>query len=183
MSDHTAVAKRYAKALFEVANERNESARVESELHIIVDSLGENPDFNLLLHHPNIDQSRKVELLRTLFENKISEALFSTLVLLLKKGRESILTDLSRSYTQIANEALGQASASVYTAFPLTEDEERQIAVSFSKLTGKKIKVESSTDPGLIGGIKVRIGDRLYDGSLSGKLDRLEKNLMQSKAL
>jgi F-type H+-transporting ATPase subunit delta len=83
----------------------------------------------------------------------------------------------------IANQALGQAQAIVTTPLALTEHEASEIAERFSKLSGKKIQITSIIDPSLLGGLTVRIGDRLYDGSLSGKLGRLEKSLQVSKAL
>jgi F-type H+-transporting ATPase subunit delta len=78
---------------------------------------------------------------------------------------------------KIAGEALGQARATVYTAQALSAEELGNVAAQFSGLTGKKITAEQVVEPALLGGIQVRIGDRLYDGSLAGKLDRLQKSL------
>jgi F-type H+-transporting ATPase subunit delta len=86
------------------------------------------------------------------------------------------------AYTRIAGQALGQAHATVYTAKALTEQELSGVEAQFGGITGKKIIAEQIVEPALLGGIQVRIGDRLYDGSLSGKLDRLQKTL-NSKAL
>ena len=83
----------------------------------------------------------------------------------------------------IANEALGQANALVTTPLTLTAKESQEIAERFSIISGKKIQISSIVDPSLLGGLQVRIGDRLYDGSLSGKLARLEKSLEVSQAL
>jgi F-type H+-transporting ATPase subunit delta len=105
------------------------------------------------------------------------------LKLLIERGRESILTSLYNDFIDIADEALGQANATVYTPFALNEKEEREIAEGFGRLTGKKIRIETVIDPSLLGGIKVRIGDRLYDGSLAGKLARLQKNLNEAQAM
>ena len=80
-------------------------------------------------------------------------------------------------FTKVANEALGQASAIVYSAFVLSDAQQAEIASHFSKVTGKTIRVSSVVEPKLLGGVQVRIGDRLYDGSLSGKLARLEQSL------
>jgi F-type H+-transporting ATPase subunit delta len=78
---------------------------------------------------------------------------------------------------------LGRAEAAVYSAKALTESEAAAIAAKFTNLTGRNIQVTNIVDPSLIGGIKVRIGDKLYDGSLSGKLERMEKVLQASQAL
>ncbi|WP_086626415.1 ATP synthase F1 subunit delta, partial [Escherichia coli] len=71
----------------------------------------------------------------------------------------------------------------VYTPVALSEQELQQVASTFSTLTSKQIRVESVIDKSLLGGLQIRVGDRLYDGSLSGKLKRLERTLNQSQAL
>lgn len=180
MSKETIVAKRYAKALFEVARERGKIADVEQELEAIADALNANPDYVKLLEHPNIGASVKVDMLRQAVGAGVSEEVFNTLQLLVLRGRESILRDLVAQYSQVANEALGQAQAKVYTPLPLTEVESNHVAVAFGQLTGKRIRVENIVDPSLLGGLQVRIGDRLYDGSLSGKLQRIQKALIQA---
>ncbi len=88
-----------------------------------------------------------------------------------------------QSYVAIANEALGQAEATVYTPYPLSESDAGKVAEKFSKLTGKTIRVNNVIDQSLIGGMQVRIGDRIYDGSLSGKLQRLSKSLQETQVL
>jgi F-type H+-transporting ATPase subunit delta len=174
MSNETIVAKRYAKALFELAKEKNEVSQVEADLQAIVSSIQSNADLQKLLSHPNIDASKKTELLNTLFLGKVSDAVLNTVCLLVERRRENILVELLSDYVKIANEALGQAKAIVSSPIALSPEELQHIAASFSQLTGKKIQVQQVIDPSLLGGIQVRIGDRLYDGSLSGKLQRLQ---------
>lgn len=180
MSKETIVAKRYAKALFEVARERGRIAEVEQELGAIADALNGNPEYVKLLEHPNISAEDKAAMLKQVFAAKVSEEVLNTLQLLVQRGRESILRELVSQYSQIANDALGQAQAKVYTPLPLTEVEANHIAVAFGQVTGKKIRIENIVDRNLLGGLQVRIGDRLYDGSLSGKLRRIEKALNQA---
>ncbi|CAG7655609.1 F0F1 ATP synthase subunit delta [Paenibacillus allorhizosphaerae] len=183
MSQDTIVAKRYAKALFELAKEQNRVAEVEAELRGIETALKQNVDFRKLIVSPGLDASVKAGLIKSVFEGQISETTMNTLLLLIQKGREELLEALITYYMGIASEALGQANATVYSPIALNDAELSQIAATFSQITGKQIRVESVLDKSLIGGIQVRIGDRLYDGSLSGKLQRLQKTLNQSQAL
>jgi F-type H+-transporting ATPase subunit delta len=180
MSRETIVAKRYAKALFEVALGQGSVAQVEEELKGILQVIRENADYGKLLEHPNISTDVKMQLLKEAFEGKVSAAVLNTMQLLVERRRESVLEDLVDSYVKVANESLGQANATVYSAYPLTEAESQQITNRFGQLTGKRIRVSNVVDASLLGGIQVRIGDRLYDGSLSGKLQRLEKALKQA---
>jgi len=181
MSD-IVVAKRYAKALFEVAREKGIIAQVEQELKSVVDAIQGSAELQQVLKHPKVGAAAKGELIRSAFSSHVSEPVLNTLLLLIERRRENILTVLHADYVQIASEALGQADAKVYTPIAITPEQEQEIAAEFSKITGKTVRVETIIDRSLIGGIKVRIGDRLYDGSLSGKLDRLHKSL-KSQAL
>ncbi|MCS7460001.1 F0F1 ATP synthase subunit delta [Paenibacillus doosanensis] len=183
MSQDTIVAKRYAKALFELAQEQNLIAQVEEELQSVAAVLRDNGDFAKLVKHPGIGAEAKATMLKSIFEGKLSAITFNTLLLLVEKGREELLDALATYFTAIASDALGQAKATVYTPVDLSETELGSIAAKFSAVTGKQIRVESVLDKSLLGGIQVRIGDRLYDGSLAGKLERLKKTLNQSQAL
>jgi F-type H+-transporting ATPase subunit delta len=177
----TVVAKRYARALFEVAQERNIVSKVEEELKTIVAVVEQNEDFRKLLQHPNVDAAVKIDIIKEAFAGNLSEPAFNTIQLLVERGRETVLEQLLDAFVAIANEALGQANAMVYTPFPLSESEATKIADQFGELIGKKIRLDHVIDKSLLGGFQVRIGDRLYDGSLSGKLARLEKTLKQSQ--
>lgn len=172
------VAKRYAKALFEVAQEKGIISQVEEELKSVVSAIKDHADLQKFLNHPNIGASVKTDLLKQIFEGKVSEPVWNTLRILIDKGREGILSTLVADYVKIANNALGQAHATVYSAFALSEAQVAEISAYFSKLINKTIRVESVVEPKLLGGIQVRIGDRLYDGSLAGRLDRLAKTLV-----
>lgn len=172
-----AVAKRYAKALFELAKEQNIIAQVEEDLSAVVSTIKQNAELNQLLLHPNIDITAKTNMLKQLFEGKVTEPVLGTLLLLLSRGREELLPYLLLDYIEIASAALNQATAFVTSALELSEAEKSEIAAHFGKLEGKTIRVQNVVDKSLIGGITVRIGDRLYDGSLSGKLNRLEQTL------
>lgn len=180
MSQDMIVAKRYAKALFDVANNRNLVQQIEEELRLVVESIASHADFSKLLKHPNVQKDVKLAMVRSVFEGKLTDLLLDTLYMLVERRREDILPALLDNYIRISNEATGQAHAIVTTPVPLTEEESATIADQFGKLTGKSIRVTNVVNPATLGGMEVRIGDRLYDGSLAGKLVRLQKTLSVS---
>jgi F-type H+-transporting ATPase subunit delta len=143
MSRDTIVAKRYAKALFELAQGQNQIAQVEEELSQVVGIIHDNVDFEKLLTHPNIDTSKKLAMLNQLFEGKVSEIVLSTICLLVERRREELLSSLLEDFVFIANEALGQAQAIVTTPLALTEDEAKDIAARFAVISGKKIQIST----------------------------------------
>lgn len=176
------VAKRYAKALFETAHEQNIVSDVQEQLKAIAYLLETEADFRKFLEHPKIDNEQKVAVFKNAFADKVSPIVLNTIQLLIARGRETIIPSLVQYYISIANEALNQASAIVYTPQALSEQESEKISKTFSDMTGKKIQVENVVDPKVLGGLRVLIGDRLYDGSLSNKLSNLQK-VMNQKAL
>jgi len=177
MSRDTVVAKRYAKALFELAAAQQIAPQVEKQLKLIVEAMKQDQDIEKFLSLPSVEVSKKSEVLKAALGDKVSELVLHTLELLIIRGRQDIISFVYDAYIKIAGEALGQAYATVYTAKSLSEAELAEVTASFGQLVGKKIIAEQIVEPSLLGGVQVRIGDRLYDGSLSGKLERLQKSL------
>ncbi|WP_040952308.1 F0F1 ATP synthase subunit delta [Gorillibacterium massiliense] len=183
MSRDVAASKRYAKALFEVARDHGRVSEVEQDLRLIADTLKNSAELRQVLEHPSVQPEDKKKIVQSLFAGKIGSDVSNLLLLLADRRREAILPTLVEDYVKIANEALGQAEAIVTTPLALTDEEIKVVAEHFGKITGKKIRVTNQIDDNLLGGMQVRIGDRLYDGSLAGKLNRLRKTLVRSQAL
>ncbi len=180
MSRSTVVAKRYAKALFDLAREKNLVSEVESQLQLIVDAIGQNAEFQAFLASPSILPETKIQTLGRSFDGKLLPIVQNTVSLLIERGRQGDLPGVLEAYLQVAGEALGRAEAHVASTQPLTEDEKEQLAKKFGALLGKTVRVHNTVDSSLLGGLTVRIGDTLYDGSLRGKLNRLDKALQSS---
>ncbi|MDG2794817.1 F0F1 ATP synthase subunit delta, partial [Vibrio parahaemolyticus] len=112
----------------------------------------------------------------------VSESILNTLYILIDNKRIDILSDIANEYVVLANEERNVADATVYSTRLLSEEEKLNIAEAFAKRTGKDaIRVKNVVDEDLLGGIKVRIGNRIYDGSLQGKLARIQRELMKNR--
>jgi F-type H+-transporting ATPase subunit delta len=120
-------------------------------------------------------------MVKEVFGDQLSETVFNTLCLLLERRREDALSYVLDAFVAIANEALGQANAVVTSPTALSDKEKEEITAQFGKLVGKKIRIENVIDASLIGGVQVQIGDRLFDGSLSGKLTRLQNSFSKAQ--
>lgn len=177
MSQGSVAAKRYAKALFESAREQNLLTEVMEDLQQTVDLLEQSEEFRKFWLHPNVDPARKKALIENALKKQINGVVYNTLRLLADRRREEVLPALLSHYRRLADEAMGRVRATAYVPYPVSKKEEKGIAEAFSKLTGKEVRLTTEVDESLLGGIRVRIGDRLYDGSLSGKLASLEKTL------
>lgn len=177
MSRDVVVAKRYAKALFELAEQQKVVTEVEEQLKLIVQTLEQEPKIQQFLSLPSIDPEGKVATLKSAFGDRVSALVFNTIELLISRRRHDVIADVYAAYMRIAGDALGQAHATIYSSQALTDEELAGVVAQFGQLTGKTIIAQQIVEPDLLGGVQVRIGDRLYDGSLSGKLDRLQKSL------
>ncbi|NIK79411.1 F-type H+-transporting ATPase subunit delta [Paenibacillus castaneae] len=176
MSRDTVVAKRYAKALFELAEKQQAVAEVEGQLKLIVGVLEQDPEIEKFLSLPSIDPASKIAVLKAAFGDQVSALVLNTLEILITRRRQGDIADVYAAYTKVAGDSLGQAHATVYAAKALSDEELAGVAAQFGQVTGKTIIAQQIVEPSLLGGVQVRIGDRLYDGSLSGKLDRLQKS-------
>lgn len=181
MSRSTVVAKRYAKALYSAAVEKGNTLEVEEQLKTVVEVLHYDEEVKRFIHTPRISQSDKLKVLRTVLQDKLSDVVFNIVEMLVERGRTDIFADLLEAYVKIEGDALGIGDATVYSTYVLSPEEQDNVAKEFSELTNRKIRVTNLIDKSLLGGLKVVIGDTLYDGSLSGKLTRLEKSFNEKQ--
>jgi F-type H+-transporting ATPase subunit delta len=177
MSRGTVVAKRYAKALFQLAQQKGLVTETENQLKLIVDVVESNADVRAFLTAPNITLEIKKKTLIQAFGTEASPIVLNLVSLLIERGREGELPAVLVAYLQVAGDALGRSDAHVSSFQPLSDGEQSMLADKFGALLNKKIRVTNSVNPELLGGLTVRIGDTLYDGSLRGKLERLDKAL------
>lgn len=171
------VAERYALALYQVGKEQNLSDKIDEELRVIKKLLIQNPGFIDLLQSPKLSVEEKRNLIKQSFPN-VSVPVINTFMLLADRHREDILIEVAESYIKHLNEERGIAEATVYSVRALTADESKAISSVFAPKVGKQtLNIENIVDPELLGGVKIRIGNRIFDGSLRGKLDRLGREL------
>lgn len=174
------VANRYALALFKAAEEKGQIDNIQQELVEIQTVFKNNAELEGLLHTPKLSNTKKKELLAQLF-NGANPLILNTLFLLLDKKRIDEVLNFVDEYTMIANDQAGVAEAVVYSTHALTEEQTNSISASFAAKIGKRsLRIENIIDSSLIGGIRVQIGNRIFDSSLSGKLNRLQKDLIKS---
>ncbi|MDD2568298.1 MAG: F0F1 ATP synthase subunit delta [Clostridia bacterium] len=171
------VARRYGKALFAIAEEKNQINRFQQELHLIVSALADNQKFAKLFLGKAIGINEKKELVRKLFGEQFSVYILNLLFLVLDKGREDYIYEISRLFDQMVNEAAGIVPVSVTAAVPLADDELAKIAKTLQNKFDKPISIKAGVDKALLGGLKVQIGNTVYDGSIAHQLEALRQQL------
>lgn len=174
-----AVGARYAEALYEIAEREKAVDAIEEELKAVDAVIRENRDLQKILYHPRITPGDKKSLLNDLLSGKVSAVTMEFLKLLVERQREQFLSDIVTYYVNLANKARNITEATVTSAVELTPGEKEQLAGLLNKLTGKKVETSYTLDPSLIGGVVVRIGDRVIDGSIRTRLATLREHLRQ----
>lgn len=179
MSRDSVVSSRYARALFEAASDQGRVEETGQELKSVVEAFEMDSEMRNFIATPNISLTDKENVLKNVLSGKVSDVLLNTILLLIERGRQGAFSELLSSYNNIVSRTLNVADAVVYTPYPLSEQEQAEVAATFGQISGKRLKVVNLIDEKLIGGLKVVIGDTLYDGSISGKLERLEKSFQR----
>lgn len=172
-----AVAARYAEALFDIAVEKNVVDKIESELSAVEATIKESFDLQMILYHPQITADDKKKLLGQLFKGQISDITANFLALLVDRRRFVFYFDIVAEFKKLANRSRNIVSASVTSAVELNDEERGRIDQILARLTGKKVDVSYRVDPSLIGGVVLRIGDKVVDGSVKTRLATLKERL------
>jgi ATP synthase, F1 delta subunit len=171
----------YAQALFRLAAEKGLSDAIEQDLRLVRQVLGSDDRLLPFFESPRIPTARKKEIIRRVFAG-INPYVVNTLLVLLDRRRLGEAIAMIDEYIRISNEKKGIGVAIVETVRPLTEEEKAGFSSVFAKKVGKRsLEIENVINSDLLGGVKVRIENRIYDGSLRGKLDRLERKLVRNE--
>lgn len=175
------VGKKYANALFKLAKKDNLTDSTLEEFGSILRILRENPVFKNFLEAPQILDRDKKNLLRDLFEGKISEILVSFLTLLVDRKRIAYLVDMFPEFERLVKEDKGILVAQVTTAIPVDEILYRSLKQKLETKTQKKIEMTNRVDPGIIGGVVVVLGHKVIDHSIRYQLSQLKEKISQTR--
>ena len=174
------LARRYAAAVFGLASDADSVERVGAELESILRTIHGDPTILQYFRSPVVDRVEKEQTLLEALRGKVGDIPLHTLLLLVRKRRESLLEALVSEYRSIARAARGVEPLVVTTARELSDGEVRELVERLERSYGKKFEASVTIDPSLIGGVRVAMGDRTIDGSVAGRLEELTRTLFGS---
>ena len=181
MRDET-VARSYAEALFELA-QRHEGLEVYGEgIATVASLLDENPSFRLFLETPRVDAEDKKAVVRKAFDGKLAPDLVSFLLVTIDKRRQRLLREIARAYALLVDEHMNRTHVEVTVARRLDDASLREVAERLTGLLGKTAIPHQRVKPEILGGVVVRAGDTIFDGSLRRRLDRMRRRLVAAGA-
>ena len=174
------VSKTYGEALFELAIEENRLDEFLEEAELTLKLIRENPDFSTLMNHPRIDMEEKVKVVETVFGGNLSKEITGLMRLIVQKDRYREVEDILCWFIDQVKSEKGIGKAQVVSAQPLTDAQKAQVEKRLLQTTSfKQMEMDYRVDESLIGGLRIRIGDRVVDSSISTRLYDLKKELLK----
>ena len=171
--------RRYALALYEVAKEKDKVDEYINDLREICDLIENNKDFYEVVKHPQISTKNKKRTFINIFKGHIDEELLSFLLILIEKDRILYLREKLNEMEKIDLERKNILSAVVKTAVPLLESEISNLQEKLEKQYNKKIIMTTEIDKSLLGGVYVRVGDDVIDGTIKSKLEEMKDIMLK----
>ncbi|MDX5477311.1 MAG: ATP synthase F1 subunit delta [Cyclobacteriaceae bacterium] len=174
------VASRYAKALIELAVEKNQLEEVSRDVNQLLEIASENRDLVLLLNSPIINSDKKHNVLKALFEKTGNAITLSFFDIVTRKNRSNVLMSTAKEFKRQYNQHMGIQSAEVTTTFPLTDDLKKKFVEIVKEISGlDKVELTEKINKDLIGGFVLKVNDKLWDDSISGKLRQMKLHFAQ----
>ncbi len=172
----TTIARPYAEAVFALAKEDG-TLDQWSEMLDFVASLMQDGTMQRLVNEPAQVNSQISELIIGIGGDKLTQEEQNLVRLLAENGRLQIASEIARRYESLKNRERGVLDVDVTTAFPLDEAQQQSIAAVLKSKLGRDIRITSSEEPALIGGVVIRAGDLVIDSSVQGQLTKLANEL------
>lgn len=177
----TAVALKYAKALFDSALEAGKLDEVTRDVDFIRQLREEDPAFLNFLISPEVLTEHKLEFVKTVFEPRLDPLTVNFLRLLIEKSRIDQLPAMRVEFDRLQEEHQGKLKAQVMTAVPLSGDQESRLKSQLDRITGKDVEIEKQVDSAMLGGVVVYLGNKIIDRSLRHGLKQLEERLLRAE--
>jgi len=174
--DLITIARPYAEAVFDRAKE-TDSLESWTDMLEFLATVSADASVADVIANPSVDHERRLQLMLDIGADVLSEEGQNLVRLLVENDRLSALPDISALFQQMKSEHDGAIDVEVISAYALKPAVEKQLAVALKKKLGREVRISSSKDPALIGGVKIRAGDMVIDGSVAGAVSQLANEL------
>lgn len=169
----------YAKALLGFGQQAGNLDALTAQLDGVVDVIESLPDLQAALESPRISLAQKTGLLDKAFAGRIEGPMLNFLKVVAEKGRLDCLPAIRAAAHRLHDEMAGRVQAELITAIPVDESVHQKLQDRLGSLLGKQVVLTASVDPHVIGGMVVRVGDTVYDGSVANQLQRVRNRAVK----
>ncbi len=170
--------RRYATALLSAAEEGNFLDQIVEELKLISDVLHNSRDLVHILRSPVVKGDKKIHILEEIFKGHVGDKMFLFLNLVAKKKRAGLLPEIIDEFQILIDEKRGVINVDVTSAVELSDEQTNDLVSRLVAFTGKKVRLKLLINEAFIAGISVKIGDTIFDGTVSHQLHKLRQALV-----
>jgi F-type H+-transporting ATPase subunit delta len=176
-------ASRYAKSLIDLSKEQNALEDLKNDMAFFESVVDDNSELEAILKNPIVPLDNKLGILQNIFEGKTHAITQSFFKLLVSKGRSAILFDIAKQFISQYNEIKGIVTAEVTSATALTDANKKEVEALVKKeLKANEVVIKEKVNDKLIGGFILKVGDKQFDASIAGGLNKLKKEFAQGVA-
>jgi len=173
-----AAAVAYARAMLELATAQGQAEALGEELAQLRELIESRPTFAMFLSDPGIGQEQRLAAIGRIFRGRVMPLVWNLLGVLCRKDRLDLLADIARAYQEMLDRQLGKVAVDVMVPQRLEESMLEEVRRGVSSALGKQAVVRQREDPSLIGGLVLRVEDRMIDGSVRAQLERIRRRMM-----
>jgi len=174
--DTTTIARPYAEAIFTIADE-TDKLDLWSEMLGLLSAVVEDPDMAAIIANPTFEARDQTELMLEIGGGHLNDEGTNLVRLLVQNARLSLLPEITELFEKLKAEKDQMLNVHITTAFALRPIQEKQLADALKTKLGREVSITSEKDPALIGGVSIRAGDLVIDGSIRGRLQQLANEL------
>ena len=175
------LARRYARALLDLAQKQNEVPRTEAELKVVAELFRKDPRARRFFETPNISREEKIRFLEERLMPRVAKPLYGLFHVLLRRRRLDHLVVIADEFEKLAEKAQGITRAIVRTAAPITDVQADRLTQILMQRVGGTIEITREVDPSLLGGAAVSLDHKVIDGTLATELRRIRRALLQAR--
>ena len=175
------IARNYAEALFEAADVQRRSERYGELIDAVAGAVQSDPRIAVALDSPRVAKAVKGQILESALAGPVPEEFVRFLQAVVRRGRQGLLGEIAQQYQVLLDTKLRRVHAGVTVARDMDPRLEQQIVARLARALGKEVRAHFRTDGGILGGVVVRVGDRVFDGSLRRRLTALRRRLLTAE--
>ncbi|RMD92930.1 MAG: F0F1 ATP synthase subunit delta [Calditrichaeota bacterium] len=177
------LARRYARALFELSKEKNILEKIRQEVEFFSDYVQNDRNFEFFLNSQQISKKQKIAAIEKLFQDRVSNLFFNFLLVLLKKNRQTIFPIVAQEFEKLYDHYYKRIRATTITAIPLDNQSVDRVKKVLNQKFGAEVQLRVKTNPDILGGLIIQVDGQIYDGSIASQLNRLKQQLTEDSKL
>lgn len=172
----------YAKALFEVANAEDAVTEVQTDLEVVTKTIGGHLKLKEVLGDASFPVAKKRDIVRQVFAESVSPVTLNMLTMIVDTGRDGQLAEIAAEFGEVAEAGTGAVTAEITTAVALSDELRSELTVKLADVAGKDVAIQEKIDPSVLGGVVVRMGGKVLDGSVRMRLAEMKSKLVEPAA-